>query len=596
MTSHSDSLDEEFLELLAWVIEGKTGYKWVPNLTKRGTGSLILVFDTGGFPQYVACKTLLYPDIREPGKLKVFLKEIRRTLRAQGHPLIVRVGFITVVGVPRRDSSGKTYFEKFPLIFMRYYEKNLREYILERGRLDVDEALFIAIQIVKGLLYLKEQGFVTHQDLKPENILLEYICDKFEVKVTPKACIRPRVADFGLANACIEAGILRGPNPYRAPEQFADLTPKSVEKLVEMGLFNPDVFALGAILTEMLTGKHPCGIPSSEVMKEKVAKDTRFWEEWGREGIRIVDVEIPELRDLILRMLNPNPKHRPALENVYRSLMEILRSINPELQATLETWLRYYDEIATSFKEALSDINYQVQLLKLSVFPEARELIEDLADDIKSRLVKVSPPKTPNDVFIHLKLTWALGTVYFYLIKALALESLDVISRWKTQVKAEHVPYLSGLPVTDYEAHAELVDRFIVNLLRLILPDEEIKTLIYEMRDPYIISLYLFGEAGRIRERDFARAMQYLEEALRYTPNNETLLYFKALWKYHQARIERDLTQKCKLLEEAIIELKDLRSRVRKWRELEKSLSEVESEYSEHCSKMPTNPINRNSS
>jgi len=593
MTSHSNSLDEEFLELLAWAIEGKTGYKWVPSLTKQGTGSVVLVFDTKGFPQYVACKTLLYPDIRKPGKLKVFLKEIKRTLHAQGHPLIVPTSFITVVGVPQRDSSGEIYFEKYPLFFMRYYEKNLREYILERGRLDTDEALFIAIQIVKGLLYLKEQGFVAHQDLKPENILLENICDKFEVKVTPKTCIRPRIADFGLANACIEAGILRGSNPYRAPEQFANLTPENIKRTLEMSLFNPDVFALGVILTEMLTGKHPCGIPSNEVMKPEAASNTRFWEKWSREGTRIVDVKTTELQDLILKMLNPNPKHRQVLEDVYRNLVEILRNINPELQDMLETWLKYYDELATPFKETLSDIDCQMQLLKLSVFPEARELVEKLADVIKSRLAKVSPPKTPGEVYVYLKLAWALGTVWFHLdrnlykenIKALALESLDVMSRWKTQVKAEHVPYLSKFPITDYEAHAELVGRFIIGLLRLILSDEEIRTLIYERRDLYIISLYLFGEADEIRGEDFARAMQYLEEALRCTPDNETLLYFKALWKYHQACIERDLAQKCKLLEEAITELKNLHSRVREWKELEKGLLEVKSEHSKHCSK-----------
>jgi serine/threonine protein kinase len=147
----------QFNELVATIIEARTGYKWVPTLTRYGTGSVVLVFDTQGFPQYVACKIILEP--LEEGRLRNFLREIMRTLKAQGYPLIVGVSLVTVIAIPPIIAPR-------PAIFMQYCEKNLREYLLEKGKLRVDEALALAVQIVKGLLYLKQRGFTAHHDLK----------------------------------------------------------------------------------------------------------------------------------------------------------------------------------------------------------------------------------------------------------------------------------------------------------------------------------------------------------------------------------------------------------------------------------------------
>jgi serine/threonine-protein kinase len=269
-------IDQQKLRLLAVPIEARTGYKWVPTLTRYGTGSVVLVFDTQGFPPYVACKVILEP-FKGDG-LRSFLREIMRTLKAQGHPLIVGVSMITVI-------AALPTITPRPAIFMQYCEKNLREYILEKGKLKVDEALTLAVQIVRGLLYLKQRGFIAHQDLKPENILLQNICKGFGREEIPQElCYRPKIADFGLANAWPEAGVPRGSNPYKAPEQLCGrVSKKRAKELYRAGLFNPDVFALGVILTEMLTGKHPSGIPSSDVMKEEIARPSleMLQQGWG---------------------------------------------------------------------------------------------------------------------------------------------------------------------------------------------------------------------------------------------------------------------------------------------------------------------------
>ena len=75
--------DQPKLKLLTIPIEARTGYKWIPTLTRYGTGSAVLVFDTQGFPPYIACKIILEPF--EGDRLRYFLREIMRSLKAQGH-------------------------------------------------------------------------------------------------------------------------------------------------------------------------------------------------------------------------------------------------------------------------------------------------------------------------------------------------------------------------------------------------------------------------------------------------------------------------------------------------------------------------------
>jgi serine/threonine protein kinase len=350
----------------------------------------------------VACKIILEP--LEGGRLRNFLREIMRTLKAQGHPLIVGVSLVTVIAIPPIIAPR-------PAIFMQYCEKNLREYVLEKGELKIDEALALAVQIVKGSLYLKQRGFVAHQDLKPENILLQNICERFVGEEIPQElCYRPKIADFGLANAWLEAGVPGGSNPYKAPEQFTKgFSKKMAEELYREGLFNPDVFALGAILTEMLTGKHPSGIPSSEVMKEGKARDTSFWRDWSIEGARIIEVENVELKQLISRMLDPNPQARPSLEEVYNELLRILRNANPNLYEQVEILMKYYDEVAQGYEELLGDVTILGKLMNLVNLPEAKEVIDEYVQYLKERLQEFEPPKRVEDVHRYARIWRAIG-------------------------------------------------------------------------------------------------------------------------------------------------------------------------------------------
>jgi Tol biopolymer transport system component len=107
---------------------------------------------------------------------------------------------------------------------------------LKRGRLSVDQALQSGIQIADALTAAHAQGII-HRDLKPANVMLT----KTGLKVL----------DFGLAKSTADPsqsiqGVVMGTPAYMAPEQFGGACADS----------RTDIYALGLILREMLTGKN----------------------------------------------------------------------------------------------------------------------------------------------------------------------------------------------------------------------------------------------------------------------------------------------------------------------------------------------------
>lgn len=108
---------------------------------------------------------------------------------------------------------------------------------LKRGRLGVEQALQLGIQIANAVAAAHGQGII-HRDLKPANVMLT----KTGVKVL----------DFGLAKSSSDPsqsiqGVVMGTPAYMAPEQFGSAGADS----------RTDIYALGLILREMLTGRNP---------------------------------------------------------------------------------------------------------------------------------------------------------------------------------------------------------------------------------------------------------------------------------------------------------------------------------------------------
>lgn len=139
----------------------------------------------------------------------------------------------------------------------------LAQRLAERGRLEPAEAYVVARQVAGALGAAHEAGII-HRDLKPENVLLAR---------QPAGPPLVKVVDFGLARAKVlemggdrltRAGEIIGTPHYLAPEQVVgrldDVTPQV------------DVYALGVVLFEMLTGRRPIdGASKFEAMLAKVS-------------------------------------------------------------------------------------------------------------------------------------------------------------------------------------------------------------------------------------------------------------------------------------------------------------------------------------
>ena len=172
-------------------------------------------------------------------------------------------------------------------IVMEYVDgETLKKYITRHGRLSIDEAVKFTIAIAEGLEHAHTMGIV-HCDIKPHNVI---ITNTGRVKVT----------DFGIArainatNTVMYTNSILGSAHYLSPEQASG---KPVDG-------NTDIYSLGVVLYEMLTGRVPFEgeTPIAVALKhvrEKVIPPTRY------------NPSIPPLLEsVVLKALAKNPADR----------------------------------------------------------------------------------------------------------------------------------------------------------------------------------------------------------------------------------------------------------------------------------------------
>ena len=188
---------------------------------------------------------VLRPDLAAVIGADRFLREIR-TIAALQHPHILGL-------IDSGEVQGTAYF------VMPYVDgESLRDRLEREKQLPVPDAVRIAGEIASALDYAHRRG-VVHRDIKPENILLH---DG-----------RAVVADFGIALAVTsagtgtrmtETGMSLGTPHYMSPEQAMgerEITGRS------------DVYALGAVLYEMLIGEPPFTGPTAQAIVARVVTE-----------------------------------------------------------------------------------------------------------------------------------------------------------------------------------------------------------------------------------------------------------------------------------------------------------------------------------
>jgi serine/threonine-protein kinase len=170
-----------------------------------------------------------------------------------------------------------------PFIVMEYVEGRTLDDRLREGPLPPEEVRSIALQVCAGLEHAHAHGLV-HRDLKPGNLI-------------QRSDGTVKIADFGIARGdeateLTEAGTIVGTAAYLAPEQ-ADSGPITART---------DLYALGVLLYELLTGRRPWKIESLADLARRREQPSAPLPEHVPLG----------LRDVVERCLAPEPADRPA--------------------------------------------------------------------------------------------------------------------------------------------------------------------------------------------------------------------------------------------------------------------------------------------
>ncbi|HEY5022461.1 MAG TPA: protein kinase [Gemmatimonadaceae bacterium] len=177
-----------------------------------------------------------------------FLQEIRVTANLQ-HPHILGLIDSGIIGEDAGELKGRPYY------VMPYVEgESLRQRLEKEQQLPVSDSVRIATEVASALDYAHRHG-VIHRDIKPENILLH---DGSAI-----------VADFGIALAVTQAGGARmtqtglslGTPSYMSPEQAMG------ERTITA---RSDIYSLGAVTYEMLSGEPPFTGPTVQAIVARV--------------------------------------------------------------------------------------------------------------------------------------------------------------------------------------------------------------------------------------------------------------------------------------------------------------------------------------
>ncbi|MCO8122339.1 serine/threonine protein kinase [Stieleria sp. TO1_6] len=288
---------------------------------------------------------ILPPQIAERKGFRERFAQEGRALAKLNHPNIVSVHDFGQAG-------------PYAMLVMELVEgANLRE-VLAQGRLSPTEALEIIPQLCDALSYAHEEG-VVHRDIKPENLLFD---SRGRLKIT----------DFGLAklllpksdgNADPQDNEQSSPIPdptqgvvgtvhYMAPEQLEN--PKSVDH-------RADIYALGVVFYEMLTGELPIG--RFDAPSQRMGQPTS-------DGLTklLIDVRLDEV---VLRALEKQPEKRYASAS---ELMDDIDSIEKDTPTSAAVRI-FPEKQRRQFRETIHRVGETASGIAASGFEAGEEFL-----------------------------------------------------------------------------------------------------------------------------------------------------------------------------------------------------------------------------
>ncbi len=198
---------------------------------------------------------------------------------------------------------------------MEWCEGKLLREILDEKKISPDRAIRITIEILQALQYIHENG-VVHRDMKPENVMVD-------------ADDNIKLIDFGIAGdaaarrltyANITAAL--GTPNYISPEQVKG----------KRGDGRSDIYAVGVMLYEMLTGKMPFqGANPMQVMNDRLLNYPT--------PPSVLEPSIsPQLQEVIYRAIERDPRNRYAKASEFAHDLEHLDQVGVEDRPELREW------------------------------------------------------------------------------------------------------------------------------------------------------------------------------------------------------------------------------------------------------------------
>lgn len=267
-------------------------YKILEKLGEGGMGVVYKAQDTK-LNRLVALKFLPSQLSADAEEKQRFIHEARAA-SGLDHPNIC-----TVHEIDETENGPKGASQMF--MAMGYYEGETLKKKVAQGGMKPKEALDIAIQIAQGLSKAHQKG-ITHRDLKPANII-----------ITTEGTAK--ILDFGLAKLAGQTRITKtgttvGTAAYMSPEQALG---QDVDH-------RTDIWSLGVILYEMLTGELPFKAEHEAALMYLIVNEQP-------PAPTMLDRKLPHQLDaLVLKML---VKDRDAR---FRSMTEVLRELNATMQ------------------------------------------------------------------------------------------------------------------------------------------------------------------------------------------------------------------------------------------------------------------------
>jgi hypothetical protein len=255
-------------------------YRLIRRLGAGGMGEVWLAYDTALYDRPVAIKMMHSRMLADAEDVARFQREMKLASRMQ-HPSIMTV-----------FTTGE--HEGVPFMVMEYLEgRDLSK--LPSGQRP-DTAARVGRDTCLALAYAHALG-VVHRDIKPGNV---FICDSGLIKVT----------DFGIARAVTgtklsATGTLIGTFPYMAPEQWLGQPPA----------FSNDIWAVGCMLYEMLSGRLPRSYASATEYAAAAARQEPV------SPLRAPGVP-SGLANAVMAMLQADPGRRPTAAQCVRLLSE----------------------------------------------------------------------------------------------------------------------------------------------------------------------------------------------------------------------------------------------------------------------------------